>query len=86
MKTIYTQLVETNEEEGIYTLGDDILDTFMNGNFSVGVKDLQEYNISAIELSDYLIEKAEEYGMETKDLYYGNFSNDFWIALGGSIS
>lgn len=85
MKTLYTQLEETNEDEGIYTLGDDILDTFMNGNFSNGVEDMKEFNIGATELSDYLKEKAEEYGMETKDMYYGHFDNDFWIALGSSI-
>lgn len=85
MKTLYTQLEETNEDEGIYTMGDDILDTFMNGNFSAGVEDLQEFNISPIELSDYLTEKAEEYGMSTDDLYYGHFTSDFWIALGGAM-
>ena len=85
MKDLYTELNEINEDEGIYTYGDDIADTFMNGNFSSGVEQMQEINCRAKDLADYLEEKAESYGCKLEDMYYGHFSPDFWIALGSEI-
>ncbi|WP_434658472.1 hypothetical protein [Sulfurimonas sp. NW9] len=81
-KDLYTELEEINEDEGIYTIGDDLCNTFMNGNFTTGVEEMKELNITSKELLEYLEEKAEEYGCELKELYYGHFTADFWIALG----
>jgi len=82
MSNLYNKAEHINEDEGIYTIGDDILDTFMNGNFSQGVSDMTDNIINAVELSDYLNDKAEEYGMDSEEMYYGHFTSDFWIALG----
>jgi hypothetical protein len=76
--------MEPNEDEGIFTVGEDIANTFCNGNFNQGVKELIELNISPVEFSDYLLEQADEMGMELKDMWYGHFGNDFWIAMGQS--
>ncbi|MFK7780286.1 MAG: hypothetical protein QM490_03985 [Candidatus Gracilibacteria bacterium] len=88
MKNLYTELPreERNEDEGIFTIGDDICDTFMNGNFSTGAKELKELNLKSKDLLEYLEEKAEEYGVEISELYYGHFTADFWIALGSELN
>jgi hypothetical protein len=87
MKDLYTKSLRDaiNEDEGVYTYGDDIADTFMNGNFSAGVKQLKELNCRARDLADYLEEKAEEYRCKLEDMYYGHFTPNFWIALGSEI-
>ena len=84
MKTIYDQLDTEyiNEDEGIYTMGDDILGTFANGNFTQGVEDMREHCISTEDLISYLEEKAEEYGMNIDDMYYGHFDRSFFSSLG----
>lgn len=84
MKTIYDALPEEyfNEDEGIYTIGDDILYTFFNGNFTQGVEDMRKNCISTEDLISYLEDKAEEYGMSIDEMYYGHFDRSFFSSLG----
>lgn len=84
MITLHTQLDEQdiNEDEAIYTVGDNILNQFYYGNFSSSVTDMREYNISSNELIDYLEELSNEYDCKVDDLYHGHFSASFWVALG----
>jgi len=49
-------------EDGLETIGDDILDTFYNGNFSDGIKQLLELNIRPRELFEFVQDKLAEYG------------------------
>ncbi len=89
MKDLYTRLPKEEryrEQEEIYTIGDDICDTFMNGNFSTGVEELKELSLRSKDLLEYLEEKAEEYGVEMSELYYGHFTAEFWIALGSELN
>ena len=85
MENLYTRLNtdEINEDEGVYTVGDEILLSFYYGNFSQGVKKLQEINCRARDLLDYLEQLADSYDIRVEELYNGHFSADFWLALGG---
>ena len=87
MKDLYTRLdtEDINEDEGIYTVGDDIASSFYYGNFSQGVKELEDINCNASDLLEYLEQEAEGYDCNVSDLYGGHFSSDFWIALGRSL-
>jgi len=87
MKDLYTRLDrdEINEDEGIYTVGDDIASSFYYGNFSQGVKELEDINCRANDLLDYLESEAEGYGCRLEELYHGHFTGDFWIALGREL-
>jgi len=86
MNDLYTRLEgeELREDEGIYTVGDDIAESFYYGNFLQGVKQLEEINTSAKEFLEYLEQEADAFGIEVKDMFGGHFTNDFWIALGQS--
>ena len=61
MRDLYTELEAEyiNEDENIFTVGDDIINTFFNGNFTQGVKELIEINVSPREFGDYLMEISE---------------------------
>jgi len=87
MKDLHTQLTgeDLREDEGIYTIGDDIIESFVNGNFSQGCKELVEIGAGARDFNDYLMEQSEKYGIELKEMYYGHFDNDFFIALGSEL-
>ena len=87
MNDLYTRLntEDINEDEGIYTVGDDILSSFYYGNFSQGVKELQEINCNARNLLTYIEQVAEGYDVRVDELYHGHFSNDFWILLGREL-
>lgn len=76
---------EMNEDEGIFTTGDDICSQFYYGNFSEAVEMMKGYELRAKDIVNYIEAKAEEYGCEVKDLYNGHFSPDFWVALGSKI-
>lgn len=88
MNTLFTVLTSGDynyNEEREVILGEEIADTFMNGNFTSGVNALRKINVSATEFSDFLINQAEDMGMELKDLWGGHFGNNFWIALGSEL-
>ena len=77
---LYTQIVEDGESKAY---GEDIIDTFYNGNFSQGVEQLKEINATAIEFGDYIQELSEELGYESMSEFANNhFNYDFFICLG----
>ena len=81
--SVYTELTEEyrNEDEGIYTQGDDILSSFYYGNYSQGVEEMIEYNVHAEELIEYLEDKADEYGCNVDDLYGGHFDRKLCASI-----
>ena len=84
MTTINEQLPEDMicEDEGIYTIGDNLVYTFVNGNFSQGVRDMQSQGISTSDLIEYLEQQSDEFGMQLDDMYYGYFDRSFFSSLG----
>ncbi len=86
MKTIYTELPvdEINEDEQIYTIGDDILNQFYYGNYSDAIKMMVKDNIEPNELAEYLAEQAIELDCNTSELYYGHFTLEFFASIGMS--
>ena len=87
MKDLYTRLdgEDLRDDEGIYTIGDDIAESFYYGNFSQGVNQLKEINCRARDFLEYLEHEAENYECRVDELFSGHFSNDFWIALGSEL-
>ncbi len=88
MKTLWNNLPveKQNEDEGIFTHGDDIATQFYYGNFTDAVGMLRELNASAKDFAEFIMDKAEEYGVLPLELYNGHFSFDFWIALGSELN
>ena len=83
MKNLYTEI--TIDENFITTVGNNIIDTFYNGNFTQGVKDLIEIGASPRDFGNYIQEETEEMGYESMyDFAGGHFNYDFWISLGES--
>jgi len=83
MKNLYTEIKEEGYE--YTTVGNDIIDTFYNGNFNQGVRDLIEIGVSPREFGNYIQEETEEMGYESMyDFAGGHFNYDFWISLGES--
>jgi len=79
---------DINEDESIFTVGDDIAHQFYSGNFSDAVIMLKDNTCRAKDLLEYLEDKCEEYGYDSvtdQSFYNGHFSCDFWIALGSEI-
>lgn len=90
MKTLYNNLPvgEQNEDEGIFTHGDDIAAQFYYGNFSDAVTMLREMGLRAKDFVEFMEDKAEEFGYEniaSEGFYHGHFSTGFWVALGSEI-
>jgi len=83
MKDLYTEIIEDGYEDT--TVGEDIVDTFYNGNFTSGVKDLIEINVTPREFRAYIEELCDNLGYEYKSQFANNhFDYDFWISLGES--
>ena len=81
--TLDTQYPDCNNEGEFVEYGNDIIDTFYNGNFSQGVEQLKEINATAIEFGDYIQELSEELGYESMSEFANNhFNYDFFICLG----
>jgi len=81
MRDLYTEIKEDGYEDT--TVGAGIVDTFFNGNFTDGVKQLLEINISAREFLNYVESESEGMGHEDiKEFANGHFSPDFWLSLG----
>ena len=80
MKNLYTEIKEEGYEDT--TVGNDIIDTFYNGNFTQGVKDLIAIGVSPREFGRYIEEQSEE--MDYKFFNDSHFDYDFWISLGES--
>lgn len=73
-----------NEDEGIYTIGDDIAYSFVCGNYSQGIKELHDYCVSPSDFGEYLEEQSKEFGMPLSDMYYGHFDLSFLASIGQS--
>lgn len=74
-----------NEDEGIYTNGDDIAFSFVNGNFKQGINEMIEYGVTPMMLGEYLDEQAKELGYESPSseaFYYGHFDLAFLGLVG----
>ena len=88
MNNAYNTLVEdlVNEDEMIYTQGDDVLSSFYYGNWSQGIKEMLEYYIEPKDLAEYLEEMAEEYDCNVSELYNGHFSLSTIAQIGESYN
>ena len=84
MKDLHKELPEElkNEDEGIFTVGEDIASSFYYGNFSQGVEELEEAEVTTIKFLTYLEDMAEGYDMKLSELYNGHFDREFFICLG----
>ena len=71
-----------NEDEGIFTQGDDVLSSFYYGNFSQGIKEMLDYWITPRELGEYLADKAEEFDCSINELYNGHFTLAYFGEIG----
>ena len=90
MKTLFNNLPveEQDEDESIFTYGDEIAYQFYCGNFTDAVGMLREMNMRAKDFLEYLENRAEDFGYNNicNDEFYNNhFSPEFWIALGSEI-
>ena len=81
--TLYTKLENIEEYEENKTIGEDIIDTFYNGNFTDGIKHLIKNNVSPKEFGSYIEETILDLGYENKEDFANNhFDYEFWISLG----
>lgn len=74
-----------NEDEGIYTIGDDIAFSFVCGNFKQGIEELIEFGVSPMDLGEYLQSQADEIGFDSpcnEQFYYGHFDFQFMALVG----
>ncbi len=80
----YTNLPldEQNEDEGIITIADSILNQFYYGNYTDAIAEMLSSGIRPDELATYLEEKAEEYDMAVKDMYNGHFDYTLFASIG----
>ena len=77
---LYTTIVDGDD---IKTYGEDIIDSFYDGNFYYGVEQLKEINVTAIEFGDYVQELCEDMGHENMSKFaQGHFDYNFFICLG----
>jgi len=80
MRDLYTAITEDGYEGT--TVGESIIETFYNGNFTSGVKELIEINVSPREFGDYLLQFTEDMGYENMSEFADNFFDyDFFISL-----
>ena len=88
MEALNTRLDDEfiNEDEGIYTVGDNIASSFCCDDFRQGIKELESVNASTKDLLYYLENQAKEIGCNVNviDLYNGHFDTEFFICLAKS--
>lgn len=85
MRDLYTAIIEDGYEDT--TVGESIIETFYNGNFTSGVKELIEINVSPREFGDYLLQLSNDLGYEDiSDIANNFFDYDFFISLGESYN
>lgn len=76
---------EVNENEGLYTEGDCVLYQFYCGNWSQTVRRCFENGVYWQELETFIVEKAEELGMERNEGdFFGWFDGAFFGEFGSS--
>jgi hypothetical protein len=73
---------DQNEDEQVFTRGDDILMSFYYGQFIQGIKEMISYSVNPNELAQYLEEKADEYDMQVSELYSGHFTLAYFASIG----
>ena len=84
--TLESQYPDYNNEGEFIQYGNYIIDTFYNGNFSQGVEQLKEINVTAIEFGDYIYDLSEDLGYESMLEFAGNhFDYNFFICLGREL-
>ena len=84
--TLETQYPDCNNEGEFIPYGNDIIDTFYNGNFSQGIKQLKEINVSARAFGNYIFNLCEEMGYESVEQFANNyFDYEFFICLGEEL-
>ena len=71
---------EVSQDEGIYTIGESLLNQFYFGNWSASVKEMVDNNYSVDNLLEYLDYLKDEIGCE----YNSSFDNRFFAELGNS--
>lgn len=86
--TLYNNLdvEEQNEDEGIFTHGDDIAAQFYYGNFTDAAGMLRELNTTAKDFAEFIMDKADDYVSQPLELYNGHFSFGFWCDLGSELN
>lgn len=77
-------LEDQNEDEQVFTRGDDILLSFYYGQFMQGIQEMISYSVRPEELAEYLEDKAEEYDMQVSELYNGHFTLSYFASIGES--
>ncbi len=75
---------DQNEDEQVFTRGDDILMSFYYGNYTQGIKEMISYSVRPEELAEYLEGKAEEYEMQVSEMYNGHFTLAYFASIGES--
>ena len=75
---------DQNEDENIFTQGDDILSSFYYGNYSQGIEEMKKYSVSPEDLAEYLEEMAEDMDMNVSELYHGHFTYSLFASIGSS--
>lgn len=86
MKTCYEELPTEmiNEDEGIYTIGDDILSSFYYGNYSQAIKDMVSQRIEPYELAEYFQSILDDFDADYKEIYNGHFDFELFAHIGMS--
>lgn len=81
---LYTMIQEEGAEST--TIGEDIIDTFYNGNFSQGVEQLKELYCTAVDFGDYLAIFTDDIGYGSiEEFANGHFNYNFFICLGREL-
>lgn len=82
--TVNTELNEDEicEYDGVYTVGDSILNQFFYGNYTDSINKMLEVNITPQQIGEYLEEKAEEFGCNVSDLYNNHFTLSYMASIG----
>jgi len=76
---------EVNEDESLYTEGDCILYQFYCGNWSQTIRRCYDNGVYWQELEEFIVEKAEELGMERYESdFFGWFDSKFFGEFGAS--
>jgi hypothetical protein len=70
---------EQNEDESVYTLGDDLMYQFYCGNWSSTAKEMEDKNISCSEFCEYVTNMENELG---KCDFTEWFDRSFFAELG----
>jgi len=83
MNKLYEELPRDERQEDEETVGDSIAMQFYYGNWSTSVEEMEELNISANDLHEYLKEKAFESSCTLSDEHYygGWFDTEFFMEL-----